>query len=455
MVSTVKIFNITIPEKSSLCCAICKIINFERKLIYSKHCAKILKCREFLQKTPQAMAAPINNRKILESGGSIYVIVTREFFESCDFQNHCDTLNIQMIDLLEPIPTYVYKTCLLYTLEYKIAPQWNKVGSYLVEGQDFLNSTGNVDAIMLNIKEIRDNNAQLFMEAVNLRIPFVKLNRKHSIQNNFQPPVRVLPSMKVANVLRVSKTIKSLFKDYEDLRAYWKNMHGYILPDYEDGILFYNIEFFYFKSNIFLYPEMCLTSGPLEILPSMTDPQSRIYKFIADLRRKVTKICEQQLNICPKNTFQTAVLTPCSPVLPRVRLPAYDTGYGTQSRRLRSVMPSLRVPDTCDIPAKRSRLSLSKTDDSLTCATEINDFDLGIKTCLSNKLNRVKTEDSISTILCDVDNISKPIVRKDENESCYFKTEEQKSENKFFMELTNKEEKPEKLSLKEKLLRNF
>lgn len=33
----------------------------------------------------------------------------------------------------------------------------------------------------------------------------------------------------MANVLRVSKTIKSLFKDYEDLRAYWKNMVNFLL----------------------------------------------------------------------------------------------------------------------------------------------------------------------------------------------------------------------------------
>ncbi|CAL1681677.1 unnamed protein product [Lasius platythorax] len=456
MVSTVKIFDITIPQKSDLCCAICKIVNFEKNLIYSKFCAKMLKCREFLQETPLAMAAPITNRKILVSGGSIYIIVTKELFESCAFQNHCDTLNIQTINLLEPIPTNVYKACLLYTMEYKVAPQWNKVGLYLVEGQDFLSSNGNVDAVMLDIKEIRDNSAQLLMKSVNLRIPFVRLNRTHSLQYDLQSPVRVLPSMKMANVLRVSKTIKSLFKDYEDLRAYWKNMHGYMLPDYEDGFLFYNIEFFYFKSNIFLYPEMCLTSGPLEILPSATDPLSRIYKFIGDLRRKVTKLCEQQLDICLKNTFQTAVLT-CTPVLSKVRLPAYDTGYGTQSRRISSVTPLLRIPDTCDIPTKRSRLSLSRTDDSLTCATEIDDFDLDIKPCFTNKLNLIKAAGSISAILCDVDNatVSKPIVQKDESKSCYFKTEEQKSESKPFVELTDKEERPKKLSLKEKLSKNF
>lgn len=57
----------------------------------------MLNFREFLQETPQAMAAPVSNRKILESGGSIYIIVTREFFESCAFQNLCDILNIQVV----------------------------------------------------------------------------------------------------------------------------------------------------------------------------------------------------------------------------------------------------------------------------------------------------------------------------------------------------------------------
>lgn len=57
--------------------------------------------REFLQETPQAMAVPVSNRKILESGGSIYIIVTREFFESCAFQNHCDILNIQVVCILQ------------------------------------------------------------------------------------------------------------------------------------------------------------------------------------------------------------------------------------------------------------------------------------------------------------------------------------------------------------------
>lgn len=94
------------------------------------------------------------------------------------------------------------------------------------------------------------------------------------------------------------------------------------------------------------------------------------------------------------------------------------------------------MPDTCDSPTKRSRLSLSKTDDFLTCATEIDDFDLDIKSYSASKFNRLKTTGRISTLLCDDEDngvVSKPIVQKDESKSYYFKTEEQKFENKSFM----------------------
>ncbi|XP_011695512.1 PREDICTED: uncharacterized protein C18orf63-like [Wasmannia auropunctata] len=227
MVSTVKIFNVTIPPKDDLCCVICKIVNSENDpLIYSNYCGNRLKCGQFLRETPQAMAAPITNRKLLELGGSLYIIVAKDFIESCTFRDHCDALNLEVIDLLDPLPTYIYKMCLVYTVEYKLAPQWNKVGLYLVEGQDFLSSTGSVSAITLNIKDIRDNNAQFHVEALDLRIPFLRLNTARPLQNDLQPPVRVLPSLKMATVVSISKEIKQkyMFKDYEEMREYWKNM---------------------------------------------------------------------------------------------------------------------------------------------------------------------------------------------------------------------------------------
>jgi len=43
------------------------------------------------------MAAPVVNRKIIEAGGSIYIIVLKDLFENCTFQDHCDSLNIQVV----------------------------------------------------------------------------------------------------------------------------------------------------------------------------------------------------------------------------------------------------------------------------------------------------------------------------------------------------------------------
>jgi len=68
------------------------------------------------------------------------------------------------------------------------------------------------------------------------------------------------------------------------------------LPDYEEGFLFYDIEFFYWKSITLLYPETCLTSGPLIILPPVIDPVSIIYKFAGDVKERVVKLCGQQLD---------------------------------------------------------------------------------------------------------------------------------------------------------------
>lgn len=130
--------------------------------------------------------------------------------------------------------------------------------------------------------------------------------------------------------------------------------------------------------------------------------------------------------------YQAAIA--CTPILPRVdRFSAYDTGYGTRSRRISSVMSLPRMFDTCNIPTKRSRLSLSGTDDSLTCKIEVNDFDFEIGPSSTNSFKKLlKTS---GTILYDGDNAvtSKLVAQKDESKSHYFKQEEQKSDSKPFV----------------------
>lgn len=116
------------------------------------------------------------------------------------------------------------------------------------------------------------------------------------------------------------------------------------------------------------------------------------------------------------------------------RFPAsYDTGYGTQSRRIRT--PSFRTPDTCEIPTKRTRLSLSRTNDDFLMreSDEFDDFDCGISpTCSTSKFPRSRNTGDASAMAFDVDSeiCLAGIVQKDENRSCYFEEEEERSQGK-------------------------
>jgi len=120
-------------------------------------------------------------------------------------------------------------------------------------------------------------------------------------------------------------------------------------------------------------------------------------------------------------------------MLPRDRIPAYDSGYGTRSRKISSVTSLPRMFDTCDIPLKRSRLSLPGINDSLTCKTEDDDFNFGISPCSTSNFDKLlKTVGSISY---DADSTmaNKSIVQKDETKSHYFKEKEQEFESKAFV----------------------
>ncbi|KYN22618.1 hypothetical protein ALC57_04983 [Trachymyrmex cornetzi] len=427
MVSTVEIFNVTIPPKDGLCCMICKIMNSEdNPLIYSNYCRNKLKCGQFLRETPQAMAAPITNRKLLELGNSLYVIVTKDFWESHIFRKHCDALNIQMTDLLHPLPNDVYETCLHYTVEHRLAPRWNKVGSYLVGGQDFLSSKKNV-AIELKIRNILDNIAEFHVKAVNLTIPFLRLN-PYQRAITIYTSVYVLPSMQKGNVLSKSKAIKEkyLFKDYENLREYWKNMHGYILPDNEEGLLYYEIEFDYFDgfdwcSSVRLYPETCLTSRHLDIFLS-TDPVFTINTFEEDLGERMRELCGQQLNVIRMENkrffFLQRDLAGTSMLPSRVDISSTcDTGYDTQSSSFtNNEMPSLKFASSNIILRIPSQLSPPGINNSLTCKTDY-------------------VTDNIATISCEADSttMSKPIVQINEEKS--LKRKISKPENKALVQV--------------------
>lgn len=129
-----------------------------------------------------------------------------------------------------------------------------------------------------------------------------------------------------------------------------------------------------------------------------------------------------------QNTCRAA-LQVYTPILPKTdKFAGYDSGYGTKSRTVSKMATSpLYIADTCGIPTKRARMSLTRTGDSFTCGTECSYFDFGISpTCSTDRSQRHRNVGNLLAILHDVDDIE-TIVSKDESKSSYFGNEETRS----------------------------
>ncbi|XP_043480845.1 uncharacterized protein C18orf63-like [Leptopilina heterotoma] len=203
-----------------------------------------------------------------------------------------------------------YKECLMYTIKYKISSSWNKFGQYLCQGNDFLAKSEEINAVKFDLHIIKQEMMLKFqsftiqiyplkLEDLDLNLSFLeefKQNPEGFVELD-QTWFNVLPSLFKARLLSVSKQIPSgtPFKTYQELRLHWKNMHGYILPENNEGILYYQVHFKTFPDQVFLYPDVCLHSQAPKIIHQKSHgPTSN--KFIEDLKNNVQSICGKTLS---------------------------------------------------------------------------------------------------------------------------------------------------------------
>lgn len=52
---------------------------------------------------------------------------------------------------LRTVTPELYKTCLQYTIQTKVAPLWNKIADHYIRGKEFYNATGGSEALTLDI----------------------------------------------------------------------------------------------------------------------------------------------------------------------------------------------------------------------------------------------------------------------------------------------------------------
>ncbi|KZC04278.1 Uncharacterized protein C18orf63 [Dufourea novaeangliae] len=297
------------PQINELYCIFCEIdfIEVHESSAKSNFHWQTMKCRLLIHLISDIIASPI-----LGTERYIFIITHKAFFESGKLERILKYLKL-VYQGTRPVTVEVYKTCLLYTIQSKIAPLWNKVGQYFLQGKQFYNSVEPIPALKLDVLlEEKNMSLQLYAEKVN--VPYIKLEdyipsfvlsqfladpKGYIDLSHYKLPfVYVLPSTKKGKLLSVSKEVptRSLFKDYDQLRRHWKNMYGYSLPKNKNGILYFEIKFLIPRSNIFTYPNLCVASGPIDIIPSR-GKEIIITQFISDMLAKIPTICGKELQI--------------------------------------------------------------------------------------------------------------------------------------------------------------
>ncbi|XP_076388064.1 uncharacterized protein C18orf63-like [Megachile rotundata] len=135
------------PSMNDLRCAICEIDFIEVRDSSSKSNFhwKTMKCRLLIHLISDVIASPVSGTETL-----IFVIANKKFFDTGKLERILRNFKL-VYRGLRPVNDIVYKSCLIYTIQTKIAPLWNKVGEFFVQGKEFYNFIGGAKALQLDI----------------------------------------------------------------------------------------------------------------------------------------------------------------------------------------------------------------------------------------------------------------------------------------------------------------
>ncbi|XP_034938941.1 uncharacterized protein [Chelonus insularis] len=319
-----KSLNLFIKGRKKLCCVTCTINVLDVRCSSAQsfyHC-QILRCRLLMASIEHQF---IIGSPIPKNTQCFYVIITTDFYKSRLFQKVTDELNLKISEP-QPVTQQAYINCLKYTIDFYIAPDWNKVANLYLEGEKFWAEKEKCSAIKYNIKLISPEGSdsdKISLELTSLKAKLfsVKLHHlclPHSVIVDFtaglsdfidvslfdQPRVSVLPSMIKGRVLYIFRKIPPTcpYKNWVDMRRHWKNMYGYRLPKTDEGIIYYEIYFPMFKKSskptTFIYPDLCIRCD----LSEFQEPSDDIINtFIEDFNNIMPKIGASYEEIQEKN----------------------------------------------------------------------------------------------------------------------------------------------------------
>ncbi|XP_052229839.1 uncharacterized protein C18orf63-like isoform X2 [Dreissena polymorpha] len=276
---------------------------------------QVIKCREFIFTEPEVIGTPsadINDH-------SFHLVTNVSLIQSGKIQNRLSRIGLQVSSPYS-VSTELYQACLQYTITARLSPAWNKAGPWLIQGRDFLTQKGCSNAVRMDLTVV--NNELYFtlvatalkqgpLQVTDLDILGRQLERYFtntdvSIEHDHIASdwCYILPSMKRGRIWSISHHLpeESPFTSYKDIKRHWKNTYGYRLPETDEGLHFYQINFGPFGGKLFNYPEVCLRPREMQRM-SRIDPKPILRSFVLEIQSKFPTVCGHPIKLQSKAKF--------------------------------------------------------------------------------------------------------------------------------------------------------
>ncbi|ESO00684.1 hypothetical protein HELRODRAFT_175667 [Helobdella robusta] len=260
--------------------------------------AHVSLCKNLIFTEPDVLASPFSIRE-----KCFLVCMSKKLLFTKRIQNRLIKKELSLGEAVQANPE-TFEMCLRYTVITRLSPNYNVLASFLVEGERFLFTPTRLNAIDLNIHV---TNQKITMNAYTcaLSMPVTSINHfgVHFNQNSnshITPQLInckwcfVLPSLKKGKVCSIHKSfpLNDCFKCYRELKIFWRDIYGYVLPENESDVFFVKVGFG-FTDEMFLYPSCCVKCFEPIIIKKQND--QIVENLINNILEKVPFMCGNPL----------------------------------------------------------------------------------------------------------------------------------------------------------------
>ncbi|XP_065914644.1 uncharacterized protein C18orf63-like isoform X2 [Dysidea avara] len=276
-----------------------------------------MKCRELARADINSVVAPVP-----DGNNYAWAIAKTGYFKEHKVEQRLSELGFEIITR-NPVTTEVLKACYQFSMMARLAPKWNRISSYLIQGSEiFLTGKSHYVEVDVNINMTE---IVLAVRVGQIRLVFLKpedLATTTSILHQYKCSVDavidetmmesrrciLLPNCTRGNVYSVSHLVPKSpeFATYNSIRLHWKKHHGFMLPDKQDT--FFQIYFSFKPSQLLSYPGCCVLQQP-PITYKCKDAVITSAAFVDCLHSRLPSLCGHQLNYTARPLYPIVGLT--------------------------------------------------------------------------------------------------------------------------------------------------